>query len=109
MLKKVARSIGEGGIPITGFTCTLAIWVCPFRRTGRFTWFTSHRFTSQGDTVMTVNADRDTCVECALALGRRIEAFVADDQTRGDVVARVEAAFEGPYREGYFGVSLVAT
>lgn len=68
-----------------------------------------HRFTSHGDTVLTVNAERDTCVECALSLGRRIEAFVVDDQTRKDVVARIEASFEAPYREGYFGVSLTVT
>ena len=50
---------------------------------------------------MTANFDRDTCVKFPLALGPRVEEFVLDEQAHGDVIARVEAAFEDSYRERY--------
>ena len=68
------------------------------------------RFTNQGDSVVTLSAESDGVVECALDLGRKVELFVASNgDAYEDVARRVESAWEGAWREGKFAVSVVAS
>ena len=68
------------------------------------------RFTNQGDSVVTLSAESDGVVECALELGRRVELFVASNgDAYEDVACRVESAWEGAWREGKFAVSEAAS
>ncbi|CAM9533629.1 unnamed protein product [Pylaiella littoralis] len=60
------------------------------------------RFTKQGETVVTLSADKDGVIECALDLGRKVEAFVFNPEARSEVQKRVEAAWEKPWREEDF-------
>ena len=58
---------------------------------------------------MTLSAESDGVVECALDLGRKVELFVASDgDAHEDVARRVGSAWEGVWREGKFGVSPAA-
>ena len=68
------------------------------------------RFTNQGDSVVTPSAELNSVVYCALALGRRVEMFVASNgDAYDDVACRVESAWEGAWREGKFAVNEAAS
>ncbi|CAM9554090.1 unnamed protein product [Ectocarpus fasciculatus] len=64
--------------------------------------FAVQRWTNAGDTVVSMHAESDGVVECALNLGRKVEAFLAASEHHGAVTTRVEEAWEGAWRKGLF-------
>ncbi|CAN0423878.1 unnamed protein product, partial [Ectocarpus sp. 12 AP-2014] len=60
------------------------------------------RWTKVGDTVISMHAESDGVVECALTLGRKMEAFLSASGDRGAVTTRMEDAWEGAWRKGIF-------
>lgn len=55
--------------------------------------------------MVSMHAESDGVVECALNLGRKVEAFLAASEHHGAVTTRVEEAWEGGWRKGLFSVS----
>ncbi|CAM9761847.1 unnamed protein product, partial [Ectocarpus sp. 8 AP-2014] len=66
--------------------------------------FAIQRWTKAGDTVVSMHAESDGVVECALNLGRKVEAFLAASEHHPAVTARIEEAWEGAWRRGLFAV-----
>ncbi|CAN0259142.1 unnamed protein product [Ectocarpus sp. 6 AP-2014] len=64
--------------------------------------FAIQRWTKAGDTVVSMHAESDGVVECALKLGRKVEAFLVASEHHGAVTTRVEEAWEGAWRKGLF-------
>ena len=55
--------------------------------------------------MVSLNAEADGVVECALSYGRRVEAFVATEGEHAGVKIRIEDAWEAAWRQGKFSVS----
>ena len=55
--------------------------------------------------MVSLSAEGDGVVECALNYGRRVEAFVATEGEHAGVNTRIEDAWEAAWRQGKFFVS----
>ena len=54
---------------------------------------------------MSLSAEADGVVECALNYGRKVEAFVATEGEHAGANTRIEDAWEAAWRQGKFTVS----
>lgn len=66
------------------------------------------RFTDPGDTIATLTGDEDGVIEKALYYGRRVEAYLVDEERRMEVTSRMNDQFNDSWSTGHIPVSAEA-